>query len=292
MQPKLSEAEASPQPRRIVQSSLSSVDESKGSFRIDTPDEASRIVKAPHTPIHSARPSATRIRGERPTPPESAPEQRSNAVPTEKSSARSLPESPLAPLTETSAPTPPFTESSTSESTSKASATQANFDSTATEPISDLDWSSLHVEDLTRVLDQRLFEIERRERAANRRAAQLAQQERMFRLWANDARQELDRKRRELEQFEADLIQRSHDLRWLLVYGDRFESEISPTKKSSISQSGQVPAPFVHPCYSQPQNAGVESATPEYLNQEASLASELEELRFRADERGVRRWTS
>ena len=102
----------------------------------------------------------------------------------------------------------------------------------------------------------------------------------MFRLWANDTRQELERKRRELQQLESDLIQRGHDLRWLLVHGDQFDSvekslpsdmQYDDYNLSSKPRSGRVPA--------QKEGGSLEE----------ELKNQIEELEFGSSSDGMRR---
>ena len=195
-------------------------DDSTSTIRVDAPTDSSNVVKAPHGPVTLNRSASTRIRGERPP-----------ATPTATSNSVGI-------VSELDTSDSGAAESSNNatESAGQKLGPQTNLptdDAFNTET----NWGALHAEDISRILDQRLFEVERRERLLNRRAAQVAQQERMFRLWANDTRFELDRKRRELQQFESELTQRSHDLRWLLVHGEQFDSSELASRSAEHDQA-------------------------------------------------------
>jgi len=188
-------------------------DEPVATIRVDAPTESGSIVGPPHRPIspdrsanpNASRPASGRIRGER--SPRQTPE------PTNKQSLHS---------NSRNEHKKNFEAHTNADSPKPSSAAVENHP--AEEQQTELDWRSAHAADISRILDQRLFELERRERLLNSRTSQLAQQERMFRLWANDARQEIERKSRQLSQLESELIRRSDDLRWLLVHGEKFES--------------------------------------------------------------------
>jgi|GEM_PF-2483870 len=182
-------------------------------FRVDAPTESGNIISPPHHPIspvrpanpNSPRPASGRIRGER--SPRQTPER------VDKESLHSI----------SGSENEKSVEAQTDSESMKSFAAVAEPPS-AGEQTWEMDWRSAHAADISRILDQRFFELERRECLLNRRASQLSQQERMFRLWANDNRQEIERKRRELAHLESELMRRSDDLRWLLVHGEKFDS--------------------------------------------------------------------
>lgn len=263
MQPTSSGVNTPPQIDRSTTPNRVSSEDSAATIRVDAPPESSSFIKAPHGPLGTAGPRQSRVRGERPKPPES----QSQSTPNEMEAAGS--NEPL--------------HREDFRRAHNASTQRLDEHHDSQETSQELNWGVLHAEDIARVLDQRLFEIERRERLLNRRANQISQQERMFRLWANDTRQELERKRRELQQLESDLIQRGHDLRWLLVHGDQFDSveKSSPGERPnddynlapnpSAARSGRVPA--------QKESGSLEE----------ELKNQIEEMEFGSSRDGMRR---
>jgi hypothetical protein len=254
MQPTSSSVNTPPTVDRTVMPNRATSDDSTSTLRVDAPTDLSNIVKAPHGPVALNRSASTRIRGERP-----------HATPlASSSSAGSVSEldTPDSEAAETS--------SNAMESAGPKLGSQTHLptdDSLSTET----NWGTLHAEDISRILDQRLFEVERRERLLNRRAAQVAQQERMFRLWANDTRFELERKRRELQQFESELTQRSHDLRWLLVHGEQFDSSELASRSAQHDQAFES------------------DLKRDRKSIEEDLYSQIEELELKREADGVRR---
>jgi|688.fasta_scaffold01264_2 hypothetical protein len=90
---------------------------------------------------------------------------------------------------------------------------------------SDLLWHALHAENIAEILEKRLYEVERREHLLNRRAAQLAMEERKFRLWAHEEKMLLRQQQREHAVRQEELNRRSADLRWLLLMEDNFQTD-------------------------------------------------------------------
>lgn len=259
MQPTSSSVNTPPTVDRTVVPNRATSDDSTSTIRVDAAIDSSNIVKAPHGPVALNRSASTRIRGERPQATSTATSNSVgivNELDTRDSEA------------ETS------NNATTSNKATESARLKLGVDSNG--PIDDAfnietNWGVLHAEDISRILDQRLFEVERRERLLNRRAAQVAQQERMFRLWANDTRFELERKRRELQQFESELTQRSHDLRWLLVHGEQFDSS------ELASRSAR-------------EDAAIESGLKRNAKTiEEELYSQIEELEFEREVDVVRR---
>lgn len=261
MQPTSSGVNTPPQIERTLLPNRVPNDDSAATIRVDAPDSSS-VIKAPHGPVSSVRSGSGRVRGERP---------KSTAA---SDGTHGLPQQTIQ---ESSHKSPGSMESSESEFAVRV---ESGIEE---DSISDLNWSVLHAEDISRVLDQRLFEVERKERMLNRRAAQISQQERMFRLWANDTRFELERKRRELQQFESVLIQRSHDLRWLLVHGDQFESGEMSARHESQSRDFDC---VRNDAGSQPKHPKA-NTNPASLEEE--LRSQIEELEFGSGKDDVRR---
>jgi len=252
-----------PQIDRSTTPNRVSNDDSAATIRVDAPPESSSFIKAPHGPLGTTSPRPSRIRGERPKPPET----QSLGVVVEVDSAISNEPPQREPLGQAhNASTPRIDEQLDSSEASQ-----------------ELNWGVLHAEDIARVLDQRLFEIERRERLLNRRANQISQQERMFRLWANDTRQELERKRRELQQLESELTQRGHDLRWLLVHGDQFDSVEKSLPGVMLNDDYNLgPKPS-------PARAGRVPAQKEASSLEEELKTQIEDMEFGSSSDGLRR---
>ncbi len=183
MQPTKSEPSLSQSAERAIPASRLS-DESSTTLRVDAPPSTSNRVLGPHRPIGPSRqPGTARPRGERPLDSQfELRHKRPNDVgPLDLGSGK---EPELNPKN----PTRDVVEDETC----------------------DLNWAALQAENIARILEQRLQEVERRESMLNRRAALIAQQERMFRLWPNDQRLEIERLQRELKYREAALNQRSH----------------------------------------------------------------------------------
>lgn len=86
-------------------------------------------------------------------------------------------------------------------------------------------WQTLHAENIAEILEKRLYEVERREHLLNRRAAQLAMEERKFRLWAHEEKMLLRQQQREYAIRQEELNRRSADLRWLLMMEDAPQGE-------------------------------------------------------------------
>lgn len=259
------QTERTAKPTRIVNDDLAST------IRVDAPSDAASPINAPHGPVLPSRSAPGRARGERPKPPATPEENRGKE-------AVSSTDSPST--------TSPKLDSSKPISLNDSLAEAADPDAHALDQ--ELDWKALHAEDISRVLDQRLFEVERRERLLNRRAAQISQQERMFRLWANETRQELERKRRELQQYEAELIQRSNDVRWLLVHGERFDdadqsaslsSDVSSNYNGDFRCSRSETSHFEKRLPTQNTGGALEE----------ELKTQIEELEFARGKDGVRR---
>ena len=260
MQPTSSGVNTPPQIDRSTTPNRVSNEDSAATIRVDAPPDPASFIKAPHGPLGTPGARPGRVRGERPKPQE-APSQ---SAPNESEAAGSN-----APL-----------HRDEFRQAQNASTQRLDEHHDSQEASQELNWGVLHAEDIARVLDQRLFEIERRERLLNRRANQISQQERMFRLWANDTRQELERKRRELQQLESDLIQRGHDLRWLLVHGDQFDS----VEKS-------LPGDMLNDDYnlsSKPRSGRV-PAQKEGGSLEEELKNQIEEMEFGSSSDGMRR---
>ena len=255
MQPTKSEPSLlQPAERAIPATRLS--DESSTTLRVDAPPSAPHRVHAPHRPIGPTRqPSTSRPRGER--LPESTAQNRSK-LPNDFGTAdwASVKEPELNPLK------------------------NPNHDSAGDEA-SDLNWVALQAEDIARILDQRLQDVERRERMLNRRAAQIAQHERMFRLWSNDQRHEIERKHRELKHREIELNQRSSDLRWLLVYGDQYCAE-----NNHDLGINSIPDPR----FTNVNPAGLDRFAE--AEPECELYAEVNQLDFGTDRDGIRRFDS
>lgn len=253
MQPTSSSVNTPPIVDRTVVPNRATSDDSTSTIRVDAATDSSNIVKAPHGPVALNRSASTRIRGERPQATSTATSNSVGILNELDTRER---------------------EAETSNKATESARQKLGVDSNG--PADDAfnietNWGVLHAEDISRILDQRLFEVERRERLLNRRAAQVAQQERMFRLWANDTRFELARKRRELQQFESELIQRSHDLRWLLVHGEQFDSS------ELASRSTQ-------------EDTAIESGLKRNAKTiEEELYSQIEDLEFEREVDGVRR---
>ena len=264
--PSSSAAETTKPPTRSL------ADEPLVTIRVDAPTESGSIIGPPHRPIspvrsastNSSRPASGRIRGER--SPRQTPDtaDKESLLPNSKNENRKS-----------------FEAQAGTESLKSLSADVEN--PSAEEQYSELDWRSAHAADISHVLDQRFFELERRERLLNRRASQLAQQERMFRLWANDTRQEIERKRRELSQLESELIRRSDDLRWLLVHGENFDSV------ELRAAAGGEEHDFR--CHRSDQKSMTESwnCQTEESTIEDELRTELKAMEFEAKVDGVRR---
>jgi hypothetical protein len=171
-------------------------------YRIDSGVAIGYTVNAPHHAPSSKRSVPPRIRGERP----------------KQEQGLDLP--PISDQGKAEDPQPPETQR------------VLDIDSQPAER-ADLDWKNLQAEDIAQILERRLNEIERRERLLNRRAIILAQQERMFRLWANEQRMALNHQSQELQNRQRELQQRSSDLRWLLVFGDQVDCRDSLSMQSS-----------------------------------------------------------
>lgn len=259
------QTERTAKPTRIVNDDLAST------IRVDAPSDAASPINAPHGPVLPNRSTPGRARGERPKPATSSEEnRRSDTLGDSDSSSTSSPKMDSA---KTVSPQGRLTDAADDE---------------AHELAQELDWKALHAEDISRVLDQRLFEVERRERLLNRRAAQISQQERMFRLWANETRQELERKRRELQQFEAELIQRSNDVRWLLVHGERFDDADQPAALST--DVGENYSGDFRCSRTETSHVTRQSPIPKAGRAvEEELKSQIEELEFARGKDGVRR---
>lgn len=255
------QTERTAKPTRIVNDDLAST------IRVDAPSDAASPINAPHGPVFPNRSAPGRVRGERPKPPISPEENLASDVIGDRNS---------------SSASPPILESPKS-----VSPNSSFVDAADSEP-QELDWKTLQAEDISRVLDQRLFEVERRERLLNRRATQVSQQERMFRLWANETRQELERKRRELQQFEAELIQRSNDVRWLLVHGERFDdADLSASVNGNFSDDYKSD---FHCTRTEPHQIPKQRPLANSGRAlEEELKTQIEELEFARDKDGVRR---
>lgn len=251
MQPTKSEPSLSQSAERAIPASRLS-DESSTTLRVDAPPSTSNRVHAPHRPIGPARqPGTARPRAERPAEsPAELRDNRPNDVDPKDLGTAKEPE---------------------------LNRKNPGHDVVQDETY-DLNWATLQAENIARILEQRLQEVERRERMLNRRAALIAQQERMFRLWSNDQRLEMERLQRELKHREAALNQRSSDLRWLLVYGDQFCSE-SPSDLGTNS----VAAP--HFANHDPDNFRRFNDE----KRESELFFEMKQLEFMTDQEGIRR---
>ena len=252
MQPTKSEPSLSQPAERAIPVNRPS-DESSTTLRVDAPPSSTHRVHAPHRPIGPTRqPGTSRPRGER--LPDSTAQNRNN-LPNDfgRAEFESGNEPDLDPIKST------------------------NHD-VAGDEAGDLNWAALQAEDIARILDQRLQEVERRERMLNRRAAQIAQHERMFRLWSHDQRHEIERKQRELKHREIELNQRSSDLRWLLVYGDQFCAE-----NNNDLATNSIAAPH----FSSPNPASLDRFNK--ADPESELYVEVNQLEFNTDRDGIRR---
>lgn len=176
--------------------------ESPLAHRFDSGSAIEYTVNAPHLALSSKRSATPRIRGERPK------QEQSLDLPTVN------------------------VQEKDEDTRSPESQQVLDLDSQPAER-ADLDWKNLQAEDIAQILERRLNEIERRERSLNRRAYVLAQQERMFRLWANEQRMTLNHQSQELQNRQRELQQRSSDLRWLLVFGDQIDCRDSLSMQSS-----------------------------------------------------------
>lgn len=271
MQPTSSGVNSPPQIERTALPNRVAHDDSAATIRVDAPD-SSGFIKAPHGPVSPVRSGTGRVRGERP---------KSNPALTETDEGL---ESTYHGTTRSNQSSAAFAAEGFSVPAEHTQAEQGAAEQGAADDLSsELNWSVLHAEDIARVLDQRLFEVERREKMLNRRASQISQQERMFRLWANDTRFELEKKRRELQQFESELIQRSHDLRWLLVHGDQFHSgELAANSDAQRNDFDCVRN--VGDSQQKHRQVGVD---PNLLEEE--LQSQIRDLEFGNGKDGVRR---
>jgi hypothetical protein len=140
---------------------------------------------------------------------------------------------------------------------------------------SDVSWHALHAENIAEILEKRLYEVERREHLLNRRAAQLAMEERKFRLWAHEEKMLLRQQQREYAVRQEELNRRSADLRWLLLMEDTLQTD---TGSDFVRDNSQA-------TFADSTNSLNVDASSEFFE---NFCESFEEL-FQEDAQGIRR---
>jgi hypothetical protein len=133
----------------------------------------------------------------------------------------------------------------------------------------------LHAENIAEILEKRLYEVERREQLLNRRAAQLAMDERKFRLWAHEEKMLLRQQQREHAVRQEELNRRSADLRWLLLMEDAIQTDTGSDFGHHSSQADSADS----------MNSMAVDASSEFFE---NFCESFEEL-FQEDSNGIRR---
>jgi hypothetical protein len=136
-------------------------------------------------------------------------------------------------------------------------------------------WQTLHAENIAEILQTRLYEVERREHLLNRRAAQLAMEERKFRLWAHEEKMLLRQQKREHAIRQEELNRRSADLRWLLLMEDTRQGELGNELTANSAEAN----------FTDSANSLSVDASGEFFE---NFCENFEEL-FHEDSNGIRR---